>query len=354
MISLCNSFIYYTKIFSILYNIMNRLSSVTSVILHSKKVTPPTAITNLSSTSFTGSSCVLTWSGGVGVGAGIQVSYTYTVLNYVSTSITYNVSGTGSGTTLSGLTDPPWIVTVTITNLGGSVSATTTTGPLALQFSFENNITNNNAYDDSGKFALPANSITAYNVFAKYGSKSLYCAGNSTSYLGLGNSAGATSWNGSLFINGQGLTFGCWVYPLNINDWNGFVCLTGNKAGRYAVIGTLSGGIYAGIQDRDSTVAPMTANSWYHLVWTITPDTITNPQSIFYINNVAYSTAPSPGGPGGWIDPTISWALSIGANIVYTYPSYFGNAYIDNVVLYNRFLSASEVSTLYNGGVVVY
>lgn len=85
-------------------------------------------------------------------------------------------------------------------------------------------------------------------------------------------------------------------------------------------------------------------NTWYHSVWTLTPATNGSATSIwnYYINGVLIKTYSN----GGYPQPTSLNSNYIGKSNWDTDPYY--NGAIDDFRLYNRVLSASEVTSLYS------
>ena len=136
-------------------------------------------------------------------------------------------------------------------------------------------------------------------------------------------------------------SYSAWVYPTNLTDTYNFVFQNGDSSsGTSLVLNTNRiGFFYNGGQSYTAGTATLTLNAWNHIVTTID----TNGNLRFYLN-----------GSFDVLRTGVSWSETP----TYTYTQigrassgvHFFNGIIDEVGIWNRELTASEVTQLYNSG----
>jgi hypothetical protein len=134
----------------------------------------------------------------------------------------------------------------------------------------------------------------------------------------------------------NGMTLEAWVYPTALGNWNEIIykgdddffleAATPQTAG--PAVGLGSTGTYPML----SAANPLALNAWTHVAGTYDGSTLR-----IYINGVLSASVARTGA----IDPS-TYALTIGADTMHG--SYYGGL-IDEVRIYNRALSATEVQT---------
>lgn len=157
-------------------------------------------------------------------------------------------------------------------------------------------------------------------------------------------------WANSTSVVGSNLFTG---YPVTINLWFNASADGGNDyiirsdiGGSNNILyflrlesGSLTGRTYASGADKTVTTAGIVIDEWYMATLTINTT-----QIALYVNgliNKTATTGTAPTGAGGF---------SIGSQISTGTPANFFNGTIDEVGIWNRTLSASEISNLYNSG----
>ena len=158
----------------------------------------------------------------------------------------------------------------------------------------------------------------------------------------------------SLDISGSGssITLAAWVYLTASSS--GYIIVKGYEGGNAQEwgLGVDGSGSHpyvffrtvAGMgRSQNATSAPLALNTWYHVVATATYGA-TSPT--IYVNGVSQTLTVSDGSASTYNFPSTSNPLNIGA--ASNGASYF-HGYIDDARVYNRVLSAAEVSSIYNG-----
>ena len=136
-------------------------------------------------------------------------------------------------------------------------------------------------------------------------------------------------------------TYSAWVYPTNLTDTFNFVFQNGDStSGTALILNTNKIGFFIrGGTSWATSTATLTLNAWNHIVTTI--DTSGNLK--FYLNG-AFDVLRT--GITWSETPTYAYT-QIGR---YSSGVHFFNGIIDEVGVWNRELSASEVTELYNSG----
>ncbi|MBX2907245.1 MAG: Ig-like domain-containing protein [Taibaiella sp.] len=130
-----------------------------------------------------------------------------------------------------------------------------------------------------------------------------------------------------------------------VSRWDGG-CSSPNPSSYRMMInegGIFEPGVVRSSSEFSSTVdsPSLTTNSWYHLVTTFSSDTIKS-----YINGILVKQEYAP----GTINTTSTClSISIGDNWAQNGHWYYFNGKIDDIAIYNRALTPSEVSLLYSG-----
>jgi hypothetical protein len=235
---------------------------------------------------------------------------------------TYSVSVSGSGTA------PTASTTVSLTIIAGSSAGTADiTSGLAAQWKF-NEGSGNYAYDSSGH----VNTASLYN---STWTTSTY--GNAISFGGT-NSYGRVAESASLEMTSQ-LTISFWLNPSSnpntdprviskLYDWD--VKLNGSN--RYPQLS--AGGRYAMLN------YSLPANTWHHVVFTFSTGVVKG-----YVDGAQVPLAANTFTGTGAL-PNNAYGLYLA-----TYDSTLANAYkgnLNDVRLYNRALSATDVAALYS------
>lgn len=151
-------------------------------------------------------------------------------------------------------------------------------------------------------------------------------------------------------------TFSAWIYPKSTGSPQDIITIFGEEAGmlvRNATGGNLEvRSKMFGNLDLWTANAVFTANNWYHVV--VTYDVRNYPASpIAYVNGalVAWSSSSITGG-GAMLDETgISTIIGNENTSFKPYTDRAFNGIIKDARIYDRILSAAEVTTLYNSGV---
>jgi prepilin-type N-terminal cleavage/methylation domain-containing protein len=176
---------------------------------------------------------------------------------------------------------------------------------------------------------------------------------NGPTWITAGKVNGALSFDGvddyvtTADINAYVFTIEAWVKVLSYNDngteyyINGIIDKTEPRAGyflrcgdgTYAGRNMLRGGVYVGGSWHELSGGVLDLNTWYHIAMSFDNSTLR-----VYQNGVEYSVAVS-----GSITPTTN-ALWFGTD----QRGRYGNVVIDEVHIYNRVLSADEISAIYN------
>ena len=289
----------------------------------------PTGIT-FTTCTYTFTSITLNYTGGIGTG----LTYTYAIQNMMGTAVTgFTTSGYGTGTTISGLTSTPCYITLTISNLAGSVSNSILVGALKIVYTFENGTTGSLINDTTGQYCLsPTGSPSLNSSIVKYGSHSVYV--NGTSRL----DCNATyDWD-LLFTNSAGYSCALWIYP-TVNSNNDFIEIMVGLFVDSSNYLNVSG--YFGARGSASNLPNLVPlNTWTHIC--VTYD---NPSGnyLVYVNNALISMN------GNSMSSDYFYAEGISLGVHNGNTSYF-----DSVYIYNRVLSSTEVTSLYNNTDVAY
>lgn len=121
-------------------------------------------------------------------------------------------------------------------------------------------------------------------------------------------------------------------------------CIVAKHSWGYRFCVDYNGYLEANVYSSSNTLLTGTTNIvdglWHHVVWTFTPNTTSG--STVYIDGVSHKSVNSNGGDGG-----AGVRLKIGQSLV-TANQFYG--LLDDVRIYNRALTASEVGELYNAG----
>lgn len=140
------------------------------------------------------------------------------------------------------------------------------------------------------------------------------------------------------------LTFSAWMKSSNISNFGGnFLMNFGDNPNWYFAV-TIELGIYPGkiclYSDRWTTSnATLSSNVWYNVVGTFQPNLTT-----LYLNGVLDRADNTVGSSSAYSPSPPANPLSIGTR----YNTYRMNGKIANLMIYNRTLSATEVSQNYN------
>jgi Concanavalin A-like lectin/glucanases superfamily len=151
--------------------------------------------------------------------------------------------------------------------------------------------------------------------------------------------------NTNLQMGDVEFTIACWVNFNNLSSSQTLVSKDNSTNYEYDIYYNFTGGTLRFYVDRPGTfgeaVVPiaLTAGTWYFVV--AVHDAV-NDQVKISINNAAFNTAAFAGGPG-----ITTGNFNIGAENNGTLRA---SAIIDEVGIWKRVLSASEITTLYNGG----
>jgi hypothetical protein len=150
----------------------------------------------------------------------------------------------------------------------------------------------------------------------------------------------------------QKMSISIWFYPKAYNnfllanyiDYGGGYWVSLPASGKLKFVQ-----IYTGGADwtTDNTIS---LNQWHHVVITRDTTVISNPPTIYIDGSPVAITENTS--PSGTLKTTYGSTLNIGNIKDVLGSNYPFNGSIMDVRIYNRLLSASEVTTLYNGGVV--
>ena len=163
----------------------------------------------------------------------------------------------------------------------------------------------------------------------------------SDEYVDLGTSAGN-------FNNTDSFSVSAWINANTLNSTNRCIVnrVTGSPANGWEMrittankVRFLLASTSANYNGQDTTV--LSTNTWYHVV-----GTWNGSDAKIFLNGVEDTSTPITQNSVGTITGTRT--LAVGANAI-TSSSYFPGS-IDDVRIYNRALSATEVSALYNSG----
>lgn len=172
--------------------------------------------------------------------------------------------------------------------------------------------------------------------------------GNTTGIIGNGiNFTGSTHLtianNSTVQCGAQDYSFSFWVkfnsvsgYPVMISKGNETLFWL-NSSSKFAFV-TNGGGGGSGATLTSATTA--TTGTWYFVVFTFKNS---NTEKTIYINGVSEATVNSAG--GGFTSGTVD--LFVGG---YSGGGYQVNAVMDEVALFKKVLSPTEISSLYNAG----
>jgi hypothetical protein len=191
--------------------------------------------------------------------------------------------------------------------------------------------------DDFGGNALNGTNYGATTVPGMHGS-AFYFNG-STSYISVPDN--------SLFIFNSGMSISAWIKPELNNMWYRIVDKEGStssttSSNEWAFGMALTGGLYFGIskgttQSSANGANPVTLNTWWHV--TGTWDGIT---MHIYLNGIMQTESAQVTPPIN--HSTYPVLIGKGAN-----STYYFKGIIDELLIYNRALTAAEVDSLYRG-----
>ena len=345
-----------------------------------------TAITGLTATSTVAGQIVLTWSGGLGS----NVVYSY-VLSTGTVQSVGAITGNGAGTpysvtlTLTSTNPVTTTVTLTATVLGGSTSVVSNsvttpyntptdsmlwffrcnTGDLINTGALSTTQLANYAPYNNGAVVsyttAPPGSATAMSLNTttyKTGGASLY-------YINADNNT-TTSANGvltSVNINipaGSGMTYCCWIKTtsaatsqyIRLFSWIGtggnynYVCTAGSSPGYTTLMVVMDQSVGGPVFYLN---VPVFDGNWHHFV--LTNGGSSNTGWTVYVDNVAYRQTSSQWSGGSSTDLTYSYPKNAYTNQS-AYVIGFGggtlSAYYDDIRLYTRGLTSTEINAIYN------
>lgn len=140
-------------------------------------------------------------------------------------------------------------------------------------------------------------------------------------------------------------SYSAWVYPTNLTDTYNFVFQNGDDTSGSALLLKTNkiAFFYQGGSYLKTSTVTLTLNAWNHIVVTYDGGGLNNSNVSFYLNGTFDVTVATP----FWSEtPTYNFT-QIGR---YNIGAHFFNGIIDEVGIWNRELSASEVTELYNAG----
>ncbi|HLP77841.1 MAG TPA: LamG domain-containing protein, partial [Candidatus Paceibacterota bacterium] len=147
------------------------------------------------------------------------------------------------------------------------------------------------------------------------------------------------------------LTIEGWIFPRQYNS--GFIFFRGDNRGGYDAwtvdmyqAGFLNFQIDDATNNYASLLAPIATNQWQHIAATL--DGATGDMKI-YINGVLISQTNTAVRPIGNLDPAYDPAVGIG-NHGGSFHQFPFNGLIDEISLYSRALSQSEIQAIYSAG----
>lgn len=164
--------------------------------------------------------------------------------------------------------------------------------------------------------------------------------GNTTSFNGGYYWVRCPSWISPATITG--LSISLWFYSSTVSgrDFSGMVSV-GNAGSDYIIIGLLNGVVWFGNKGADYSTGPtLVANTWYHVVYTIS----TTGVQTGYVNNIAYSISGATAGKTVILNHT--YVVALGFNNVGSCIYYLG--FLDDLRIFSTELSAGQVALLYN------
>ena len=168
--------------------------------------------------------------------------------------------------------------------------------------------------------------------------------GTSSKILTSGNSAisGDAAFSYSVWINTNSITDTAYQVPVSVGNFLN----TLEAAGMFMNVGTGTIGLnFSGGNNYISATNALAINTWYHIVTTKTAGAI-NTTTKLYVNNVdTAAVSPSTNTPN-----IVNAPIRIGHAIDGATDKYFMDGEIDEVGVWSRALTASEVSQLYNNG----
>lgn len=149
----------------------------------------------------------------------------------------------------------------------------------------------------------------------------------------------------SLSAPNKSHSYSAWVYPTNLNETYNFVFQNGDGISGTALILNTNkiGFFYKGGTYFRAGTATLTLNAWNHIVVVYDGGGLNNGNVSFYLNGAFDVTVATP----YWTEtPTYAYT-QIGR---YSSGAHFFNGLVDEVGVWNRELTASEVTELYNSG----
>jgi len=179
-----------------------------------------------------------------------------------------------------------------------------------------------------------------------------------------GRTNNAYSFNGSsnyidlakLLPDQTSLSISAWIKPTGNTSTNGFVFFDGDANcgndlsliytnNTIKLIANKSGASMDGINfSAQATLSSSSLNGWFHIVWTMSPT-----QSKIYVNSILANTINSSGSNVGYhFTPTIGCFNDGGGTPCGSARAQFFQGGIDDIRVYSRLLSPSEVSILFN------
>jgi len=156
--------------------------------------------------------------------------------------------------------------------------------------------------------------------------------------------------NASSLINtGTGISLGLWVYPRNgapnFPDFDGFAGFRNDIDADFYMVQIGPNTIEARFRNSsginaDITFGGLLLNQWQHFVFAYDGSNIK-----LYHNGIEVGNQPASGSISNTVEP-----FYIG-NIIYSFNNFNLNGKVDDVVLYNKSLSATEINCLMHGNV---
>jgi hypothetical protein len=135
-------------------------------------------------------------------------------------------------------------------------------------------------------------------------------------------------------------TYSAWIYPTNVTDSYNVIFQNGGATNgdvlalRFNKVGYL----YHGGDYLVTSTGTVNVNTWSHILITYSGANVS-----FYVNGVFNNTVATP----FWAEFGAYGYTSIGA---FTNSSLFFNGTIDEVAIWNRVLTSTEITELYNSG----
>jgi hypothetical protein len=146
----------------------------------------------------------------------------------------------------------------------------------------------------------------------------------------------------------NGITLAAWIYlPTGSthNDWAPWFSLWNGTGGQdYLMMGLQNSKVWVGACNADSTpgTVSLSTSTWYHIVWKLPYNTTTGMG--WYLNGTA-QTAPTN---NAYLKSAYTYG-NFGIGVEFQWNAWFYlDAYISDFRMYNKLLTGSEVTAIYN------